>query len=205
MKPERNDTLEKDKLDRFITAVSTAADKQVNDILSEAEQEKKNILSSAKESAEEASNRCLSDNLKMTSGKCVRMVSRAELEMKKEILICREKLTAELFDRVHNKLAEYRKTTEYKDKLCAVIDEETDLDGARVFISPEDMELADDIAKAAGGMFTVAADDTIKYGGLLILRSTKGTVTDRTFDCALKEQLSKFASGNFMVQEGDRK
>lgn len=197
--------MEKDKLDRFITAVSTAADKQVNDILSEAEQEKKNILSSAKESAEEASNRCLSDNLKMTSGKCVRMVSRAELEMKKEILICREKLTAELFDRVHNKLAEYRKTTEYKDKLCAVIDEETDLDGARVFISPEDMELADDIAKAAGGMFTVAADDTIKYGGLLILRSTKGTVTDRTFDCALKEQLSKFASGNFMVQEGDRK
>ena len=79
--------MEKDKLDRFITAVSSAADKQVNEILSEAEQEKNNILSAAKESAEEAGNRCLSDNIKMTSGKCVRMVSKAELEMKKEILL----------------------------------------------------------------------------------------------------------------------
>lgn len=197
--------MEKDKLDRFISAVSTAADKQVNDILSEAEQEKNNILTSAKESAEEASNRCLSDNLKMTSGKCVRMVSKAELEMKKEILICREKLTAELFDKVHARLAEYKKTPEYKEKLCAAVSEETDLEGAKVFLAPDDMKFSDDIAKAAGGKVTVAADDTIKYGGMLILRSAKGTVTDRTFDCALKEQLSKFASGNLMAQEGERK
>lgn len=197
--------MEKDKLDRFITAVSTAADKQVNDILSEAEQEKNSILTSAKESAEEASNRCLSDNLKMASGKCVRMVSKAELEMKKELLICREKLTAELFDKVHKKLADYRNTPEYKEKLCAAISEETDLEGAKVFLAPEDMKFSDDISKASGGAVTVAADDSVKYGGLLILRSAKGTVTDRTFDCALKEQLSKFASGKIMAQEGERK
>lgn len=197
--------MEKDKLDRFITAVSTAADKQVNDILSEAEQEKNSILTSAKESAEEASNRCLSDNLKMTSGKCVRMVSKAELEMKKELLICREKLTAELFDKVHKKLADYRNTPEYREKLCAAISEETDLEGAKVFLAPEDMKFSDDISKASGGAVTVAADDSVKYGGLLILRSAKGTVTDRTFDCALKEQLSKFASGKIMAQEGERK
>ncbi|MGN0638154.1 MAG: V-type ATP synthase subunit E [Huintestinicola sp.] len=197
--------MEKDKLDRFITAVSTAADKQVNEILSEAEQERNNILSAAKESAEEAGNRCLSDNIKMTSGKCVRMVSKAELEMKKEILLCREKLTAELFDKVHSKLAEYRKTPEYEEKLCAAIAEEGDLEGARVYLSPEDMELSDAIAAASRDKVTVAADDSIKYGGLLILRSAKGTVTDRTFDCALKEQLSLFASGNLMTaQEGDR-
>ena len=197
--------MEKDKLDRFITAVSTAADKQVNDILSEAEQEKNSILTSAKESAEEASNRCLSDNLKMTSGKCVRMVSKAELEMKKELLICREKLTAELFDKVHKKLADYRNTPEYREKLCAAISEETDLEGAKVFLAPEDMKFSEDIAKASGDAVTVAADDSVKYGGLLILRSAKGTVTDRTFDCALKEQLSKFASGKIMAQEGERK
>lgn len=185
--------------------MSTAADKQVNDILSEAEQEKNSILTSAKESAEEASNRCLSDNLKMTSGKCVRMVSKAELEMKKELLICREKLTAELFDKVHKKLADYRNTPEYREKLCAAISEETDLEGAKVFLAPEDMKFSDDIAKASGGAVTVAADDSVKYGGLLILRSAKGTVTDRTFDCALKEQLSKFASGKIMAQEGERK
>lgn len=196
--------MEKDKLDRFITAVSTAADKQVNEILSEAEQEKNNILSAAKESAEEAGKRCLSDNIKMTSGKCVRMVSKAELEMKKEILLCREKLTAQLFEKVHMKLAEFRKTAEYEEMLCAAITEESDLEGARVYLSPEDMELSDAIAAAARDKVTVAADDSIKYGGLLILRSDKGIVTDRTFDCALKEQQSLFASGNLMsAQEGD--
>ncbi len=73
--------MEKDKLDRFFHAVSAAADKQVNEILSEAEQERDSILSAAKESAEEAGQRCLADNMKMASGKYVRMVSNAELEM----------------------------------------------------------------------------------------------------------------------------
>lgn len=196
--------MEKDKLDRFFTAVSTAADKQVNEILSEAEQEKNSILSAAKESAEEAGNRHISDNIKMTAGKCVRMVSKAELEMKKEVLLCREKLTAELFEKVHDKIAAYRKTAEYEDKLCSVITEEKELDGARVYLAPEDMELSDAIAAASGNKVTVASDDSIKYGGLYILRPEKGTVTDRTFDCALKEQQSLFASGNLMAaQEGE--
>jgi vacuolar-type H+-ATPase subunit E/Vma4 len=133
------------------------------------------------------------------------MVSKAELDMKKEILLCREKLTAELFDKVHMKLADYRKTPAYKEKLCSAVSEETELEGAAVYLSPEDMKLSDAVAAAAGNKVTVAADESIKYGGLLILRSSKGTVTDRTFDCALKEQLSLFASGNLMAQEGDRK
>lgn len=195
--------MEKDKLDRFFTAVNSAADKQVNEILSEAKQERESILSAAKETAEEAGRRCLSDNMKMTSGKYVRMVSKAELEMKKEVLLCREKLTAELFEKVHEKLAAYRKTAEYEEKLCAAIKEESDLEGARVYLSPEDMELSDAVAAATREDITVAADESIKYGGLYILRPEKGTVTDKTFDCTLKEQESLFASGNLMTsQEG---
>ena len=183
--------MEKDRLDRFISAVSTAADKQVNDILSEAEQERNDILSAAREHAEEEGKRHLSDNMKMTSGKCVRMISKAELEMKKEVLLCRERLTAELFGKIQGRIAEYRRTPEYEDKLCSIISEESDLEGARVLLSPEDMHLSE-------------AVDSVKLGGMLILRAEKGAVTDRTFDCALKEQQSIFASGNLLsAREGE--
>lgn len=196
--------MEKDRLDRFISAVSTAADKQVNDILSEAEQERNDILSAAREHAEEEGNRHLSDNMKMTSGKCVRMISKAELEMKKEVLLCRERLTAELFEKIQGRLAEYRRTPEYEDKLCSIISEESDLEGARVLLSPEDMHLSEAVAAASGNKVTIAADDSVKLGGMLILRTEKGTVTDRTFDCALKEQQSIFAAGNLLsAREGE--
>ncbi len=196
--------MEKDRLDRFISAVSTAADKQVNDILSEAEQERNDILSAAREHAEEEGKRHLSDNMKMTSGKCVRMISKAELEMKKEVLLCRERLTAELFGKIQDRIAEYRRTPEYEDKLCSIISEESDLEGARVLLSPEDMHLSEAVAASSGNKVTVAADDSVKLGGMLILRTEKGTVTDRTFDCALKEQQSIFAAGNLLsAQEGE--
>ena len=75
---------------------------------------------------------------------------------------------------------------------------------ARVLLSPEDMHLSEAVAAASGNKVTVAADDSVKLGGMLILRTEKGTVTDRTFDCALKEQQSIFAAGNLLsAQEGE--
>ena len=62
------------------------------------------------------------------------------------------------------------------------------------------------VLAAAGEGASVAADDSVKLGGYLVLRREQGTVTDRTYDCALKEQQSLFASRNLMTaQEGDSK
>lgn len=193
---------QKEKLDRFISAVNSVTDKQVEEILAEAEEEKHAILEAAASAAEEASSRHLGDNLKMTSNKYVRMVSKAELEMKKEVLIRREQLTESLFEQVKAKLAEFTAGEEYENLLCSAISSESDLEDAKICVAPRDMRFVGKLRDAAGDKTEICEDDSIIYGGFYILRNDKGTITDRTYDCSLKEQQSLFASRNLMASQG---
>lgn len=197
---------EKEKLERFISAVEATTNQQVRAIENDAENECANILAEAQKNAEEAKQRKLSDTKKMLSGKYVRMISKAELDMKKQVLLCREELTKTLFDNIRKQIAEYRTSEQYADSMCAMIAKEGDMNGAQICIATEDMGLSDKLLAAAGEGASVAADDSVKLGGYLVLRREQGTVTDRTYDCALKEQQSLFASRNLMTaQEGDSK
>lgn len=197
---------EKEKLERFISAVEATTNQQVRAIENDAENECANILAEAQKNAEEAKQRKLSDTKKMLSGKYVRMISKAELDMKKQVLLCREELTKTLFDNIRKQIAEYRTSEQYADSMCAMISKEGDMKGAQICIAPEDMGLSDKLLAAAGEGASVAADESVKLGGYLVLRREQGTVTDRTYDCALKEQQSLFASRNLMTaQEGDSK
>lgn len=197
---------EKEKLERFISAVEATTNQQVRAIENDAENECANILAEAQKNAEEAKQRKLSDTKKMLSGKYVRMISKAELDMKKQVLLCREALTKTLFDNIRKQIAEYRTSEQYAESMCAMIAKEGDMKGAQICIAPEDMGLSDKLLSAAGEGASVAADDSVKLGGYLVLRREQGTVTDRTYDCALKEQQSLFASRNLMTaQEGDSK
>lgn len=201
---ERNDTLENEKLDRFINAVNSVTDKQVKEILDEANAEKEAILNAAAEKAEKARQRNLSDNLKMTENKYVRMISRTELELKKEVLLCREELTRGLFEKVIERLREFTSTAEYGTLILERLGQEDSLSGAKICLAPSDMHLADSIKKVYAEA-EVVPDDSIKYGGFFILRPDKGTVIDRTFDCLLDEQQSLFASRNILsAREGQK-
>lgn len=194
---------ENEKLRRFINAVNTAADKQVAEILEEAHSEADAIIAAASASAEDARQRSLSDCKKMLSGKYVRMVSKAELDMKKEILLCREELTHRLFENVQGKLNDFRSSSDYEKLMTDSLSQEDSLENAEVLFAPEDGALADKLSEKFGDKTLFATDDTIKFGGYYILRRDKGTVTDKTFDCALKEQQALFASKNLLAgQEG---
>lgn len=194
---------ENEKLRRFIDAVNTAADKQVAEILEEAHSEADAIIAAASASAEEARERSLGDSRKRLSGKYVRMVSKAELDMKKEILLCREELTHRLFENVCEKLDAFRNTSEYEKLMAESLSGEDSLENAEVLFAPRDSALSDKLSKQFGGTTRFGTDDTIKFGGYYILRREKGTVTDKTFDCALKEQQALFASKNLLAgQEG---
>ncbi len=190
---------EAEKLSRFISAVNSVTDKQVKEIMDEAEQERGIILSRASAAAEEARQRYIDDHMKMSANKYVRMVSKAELEKKREVLLCREELTCRLFERVIERIKSFCGTKEYSRWLERNIKDEESLAGVRICVSPADMRLADVIKKAAGKDAEIVPDDSIKYGGYYIIRSDRGTVTDKTFDCALKEQQSLFSSKNLLA------
>lgn len=195
---------QQEKLNRFINAVKSETDRQTAQILSEANAEKEAILSAAVSSAREARERHISDSLKMEKSRCMRNVSKAELDIKREVLLCREKLTEELFSRITEKISEFRKTDNYLKLLISRLKSEKTGSNALVCLAPEDMPLADRLKASVGGELTFSEDENIKLGGFYIIRHDNNTVIDRTFDCSVKEQRSLFASKNVMLGREER-
>ena len=75
-----------------------------------------------------------------------------------------------IFDNIRKQIAEYRTSEQYADSMCAMIAKEGDMKGAQICIAPEDMGLSDKLLAAAGEGASVAADDSVKLGGYLVLR-----------------------------------
>ena len=131
---------ENEKLQKFICAVNDEIDEKVSAILDDAESVKKSILSAAEEESEEAADKYMNSSMKKKGNKFVRDISKAELEMKKNVLRCREELSDKVFAKVEEKLAEYRSTNAYADTLIKKLIVLNVGNGAEVRLSPEDIK-----------------------------------------------------------------
>ncbi len=195
---------QQDKLNRFIGAVNIETDNQVKQIIDEANEEKNTILSVAKANAESAKERHITDNIRMEKNRCMRIISKAEFDMKKEILMQRDKLTDELFADVVEKIVAFKTTSDYFDLLVDRITKAGVNADSEVCLAPSDIALVDKLKKATKVDFTVIEDDSIKYGGCYVINRASSTVSDLTFDCAIKEQRTLFASKNVMLRGEER-
>jgi vacuolar-type H+-ATPase subunit E/Vma4 len=194
-------TEENQKLEKFISAVNDEVDTKVSKLLDEAETEKKNIISAAKAESESTAEKYIASAQKKTGGKYVRDISKAELDMKKEILKCREELSAKVFDAVESRIADYRQTNAYADGLVKTLLLMNISDNSQVRLAPEDMKLADALKKVIRAEnVTFAEDSSIKLGGLSVYSKEKGTIIDKTFDLAVEEQKNSFVSSNAFAE-----
>ncbi|MBQ8781705.1 MAG: V-type ATP synthase subunit E [Oscillospiraceae bacterium] len=186
-----------EKLRKFIEAVNSEAEARASEILTEAEQEKKRIISAAEEKGRREAELYLDDKKSNAGRDFVREVSRAELEMKREVLLHRDELTNQLFAAVEKRVAEYRKTPAYAEKLKEMLTA-AQVDGdAEIMLAPEDMKYADSLKKALKTDKAVFKEDqNIRLGGMAVYFKEKGVVIDSTFDHALEDQRSEFISGN---------
>lgn len=186
-----------EKLRKFIEAVNSEAEARASEILTEAEQEKKRIISAAEEKGRREAELYLDDKKSNAGRDFVREVSRAELEMKREVLLHRDELTNQLFAAVEKRVAEYRKTPAYAEKLKEMLTA-AQVDGdAEIMLAPEDMKYAESLKKALKTDKAVFKEDqNIKLGGMAVYFKEKGVVIDSTFDHALEDQRSEFISGN---------
>lgn len=186
-----------EKLQRFMEAVNSEIDLKVEKLLDEAEEEKRNIIAAAEERSQSTAEQHISAVTKKTGSKYVMEISRAELDMKKNVLRHREELSDRVFDAVKERIAEYRKTSAYFDGLVKTLVLINAGDGAEVRLSPDDMKYAADLKKAVKAQnVTFVQDDGIKLGGLAVYSAEKGTIVDKTYDLSLEEQRSAFVAGN---------
>lgn len=185
------------KLQKFISAVNEDVDEKIAAMLAEAEEEKSRIISEAEAEAELKAEKYFTEKSKKNGTGFVKELSAAELDMKRKILIHRDKLSDSVFEQVKGRLAEYRKTNAYADSLIKTLLLLNVNSSAEIRLSPDDMKYADALKKVVKSPDTVfCADESIKLGGLAIYCKDKGMIIDKTFDLALDEQRQAFVAAN---------
>lgn len=186
-----------EKLQKFIDAVNDEIDGKVNEMLAEAENERKSILANAKLESEESAERHFIVGTQKNGNRYVRDISRAELNMKKAVLQHREELTAKIFKVVEKRLISYHDDPKYVDMLIKNLLVMHVADGSEIFLAPDDMKYADTLKKALrSDNVTFSPDEKIRLGGLSVYNKAKGTISDKTFDLAVEEQKRSFANSS---------
>ncbi len=187
---------EKEKLERFAKAVDDDVNVQIDEILKQAEISREEIIEKANdESLYEAYDR-IKEEIKKISNKYVKIVSKAELENKREILLHREKIANQVIDNVKNKLINFTSAEKYCKYLIELVEKEisdgADVNDLVIYLSNNDMKLSKDIKKAISEDLKIEINENIRIGGLSIYSVKENVIKDNTFDSALDEQKYKF-------------
>lgn len=185
------------KLENFITAVYSEADKKSDSIIEAAVSSSDRVLNQADSKARMESEKYIIETRKRLETKTVKTIAKAELDGKKSILAKREELTEKIFDNVVIKLSEFRKTDEYLRHLINVVREQNPEIGVKICLMPSDMGFADKIKEASGTLCEFTEDKTIRIGGIIFYYESGGYVIDKTLDNAFEAQRASFHKKNY--------
>lgn len=190
------------KLNRFINAVNEDIDGKVSRIISDAEKEKQSIIEAAHAASEATANQHMTLTKKKYDNTYVRNLSTAELNMKKEILHHREHLADMVFMAVTDKLAAFRKTPEYEDKLKAMLVGINFGSKAEIRLAPSDMKFETSLRAeiSSGCKVSFVPDSSILLGGMSVYSVDNGTIADKTYDLSVEEQKNAFIGSNAFAE-----
>lgn len=193
--------MDNQKLQKFVDAVNDEIEQKVNVLLNEAEEEKIAILENAKVKSKEAAEKRLADSKKKCELKYVRDITQNEMQMKKDVLLHREKLTDELMEDVKLRLVEFKSNSDYVDYLVKLMLTSNISDNSVIYLSSEDIKYSAKLKKAIkADNITFEVDSNIKIGGLSIYNKEKETIVNKTFDLLLEEEKQKFINMNAFAQ-----
>lgn len=194
---------ETEKLDRFKNAVFDNADVQVRKIIKKAENEAKSRLKKAEHDAESYKNgmcgRCDSEE----NAKAVREISSLGLEEKRRLLLRREELISNVFEKVKSRLEDFQKSAEYEDflikKVSECVKQYPDEKGT-VYLCHKDMKFAEKLSFC--GKFDVCENETFELGGVMVIFDDNNIAFDYTFDACIQEECEKFTERRELILDG---
>ena len=163
--------------EKIIERIKKDSEKEINQILKDAENQATNIINNAKKEAEQDSKRILSEGKQQGENIKKIMISRANQDAKREIMNAREKIIEECFSKAHHKLTTLNET-DYKKMVKKLIENGCDkLEGkCNIVISrSRDRKIAESMDLKVIGH--------VETSGGIIIKSSDGKVTlDHTFD-----------------------
>lgn len=180
-----------EKLNTFTALVLKDASKKREEILEAVEREHEEKLTEKEnaflEKAYEEIQQAVADAKKHSN----ELVLKEELESKKQLLLCREKIIAEVMDEAEKKLKEFASGESYEawlvEKTRKTLTEAGE--GSKtVYIAPNDLRCKDALQELG---VTVEADNGV-LGGVRVYNSDKRIEVDYSFNELLSEEKRKF-------------
>lgn len=172
--------------EKIINQIKKDTEKQKNQILKEAEQEAKNIINNAKTEAKNQAEKILKDGEIQSEIIQKIIISKANQEIKKEILNERERIIDECFVKAHHELTTLNEQ-KYKSMVTKLIQDGCNKIGRNCMISTS-RELDKKIAKNLNLKVTGSVESS---GGILITSADGHITLDHTFDGILKREKDK--------------
>lgn len=180
------------KLNTFTSLVLKDASKKREEILEMVEREHNEKLTEREneflQKAYEEIQNAVSEARKNSN----ELVLKEELEAKKQLLLCRQKIISEVMDEAEKRLREFALSEGYEEWLLEKTKKslaEVGEGSKTVYIAPNDLRCKEALLQIEN--ITVEADNTI-FGGVKVYNSDKRIASDYSFNEMLAEEKRKF-------------
>ncbi len=186
----------KNKTDNLLRAVEEYSTKQREELLESIAATKKEAFEEAEKKSKIKADKYIVKQVESSKVEIASEFAVKNLESQGNLFKLRSKMTDEIFDKAKDKLIEYTKTAEYKDKLLTFAKEIAETFGNNscvVYLNENDAEYFDDIKTIFSADVTVEYDDSIKIGGIKGYCQDLKIIADNTLDTKLMEAKDKFA------------
>lgn len=186
-----------EKASTFLDAINKYAKEQRDKIHNELETRKKEEIKKVENEVLSDAYKLIQHELHIMKKEITSKLSGEEIKNRKSLFDQRNEITADVFDKVKTKLAEFTKTEGYPKLLysyakatAGVLTEKNTV----IFLRSEDMRYENEIKKAFPSMSgcVVKQADDILIGGLRGVNETMGLVVDETLDSKLAGQYQWF-------------
>lgn len=185
---------DKEKLSRFQNTVLSEADEKIQKMKEEAQEYEKSELEKTRQQEYDRIFTYMQAQVRNLEWKYRRIVTKKSLEVKREVLICRNELTEKVFAQTKEKLLQFANSAEYKDYLLNRLKtavKDFPCNGASIAVRAEDFAFEKDLLETSG-VASVVVDKSNQLGGFCIINQQSGLLLDETLASDLIEQRQYF-------------
>ena len=183
------------KTDNFLKAIKKYAKAQKKSMRYEVNQLKTERLKEADEKGKKDKDALIREKLTEKHNSMTAQLAKKTQEGQKKLYIERSAMTDEVFELAAEKLVAFTQSDKYEPELFDGAKAVAELFGENdcvVYVKESDMSYGDKIKSFFGGNAEVAADETIKIGGVKGFCKSMGIIADETLDSKLEEQRGWF-------------
>ena len=182
-----------EKMERLQAAAMEEARAKANSIVKEHESKLAAVLDQHKEEVKKQNEMRIKAELVSAKQRQNMAVSKAQLELKREYGSRQKELKKELFREIDQKLQEYMKTDDYRDKLVSYIEKAARFAGGEaltIYINPTDADKKEYLEEHTGMKLTISKEDFV--GGVRAVITGKNVLIDHAYKGALEREYKAF-------------